>query len=76
MPEEESPARTTGSDVATFVKDTISQIKSGVTEAGGFISGVLEFELEVTERKTGEGSVGFKQFIKIGGKRKENLFKK
>ena len=66
---EEQTATSTGSDVSTFLKNTINQIKSGVGEAGGYISGLLEFELEITERKETEGSVGFKQFIKIGGKK-------
>ena len=72
MPEQ--PIDTTGSEVQTFIENTLNQIKEGVKKSGFVIKEGVDFDLEVTERKTGEGSIGFKQLIKIGGKKEgENV---
>lgn len=70
----EPPINTTGSEVQTFIENTLNQIKTGVEKSGFVIKESVDFDLEVTERKSGEGSVGFKQLIKIGGKKEgENV---
>lgn len=61
--------QTTGSEVQTFIEHTLNQIKEGVKKSGFKIKESVDFDLEVTERKEGEGSIGFKQLIKIGGKK-------
>lgn len=66
--------QTTGSEIQTFIENTLNQIKGGVEKSGFVIKECVNFDLEVTERKTGEGSIGFKQLIKIGGKKEgENV---
>jgi hypothetical protein len=70
----EPPINTTGSEVQTFIENTLNQIKEGVKKSGFIIKEGVDFDLEVTERKSGEGSIGFKQLIKIGGKKEgENV---
>jgi hypothetical protein len=61
--------QTTGSEIQTFVENTINEIYNGVKKCKFMITEPIRFELEVTERKEGEGSLGFKQFIRIGGKK-------
>ena len=63
--------QTTGSEVQTFIEHTLNQINEGVKKSGFTIKESVDFDLEVTERKEAGGSVGFKQFIKIGGKKEE-----
>jgi hypothetical protein len=66
--------QTTGSEVQTFIENTLNQISEGVKKSGFVIKEGVDFDLEVTERKSGEGSIGFKQLIKIGGKKEgENV---
>ncbi len=66
--------QTTGSEIQTFIENTLNQIEEGVEKSGFVIKESVDFDLEVTERKTGEGSIGFKQLIKIGGKKEgENV---
>jgi len=59
--------QTTGSEVQTFIENTLNQISEGVKKSGFVIKEGVDFDLEVTERITREGSIGFKQLIKIGG---------
>ena len=61
--------QTTGSEVQTFIESTLKQIKEGVKKSDFIIKESVDFDLEVTERKEKEGSIGFKQLIKIGGKK-------
>ncbi|MBU0959274.1 MAG: hypothetical protein KKB31_05005 [Nanoarchaeota archaeon] len=59
----------TGSEVQTFIENTLNQVKKGTENSGFKIAETVDFDLEVTERKEKGVGVGFKQFIKIGGKK-------
>lgn len=61
--------QTTGSEIQTFVENTLKEIYKGVKNSKFMIEEPVKFELEVTEKKEIEGSGGFKQFIRIGGKK-------
>ncbi len=69
MPEENSS--NIGSEVQTFIESTLNQIKNGTKNSGFKISETVDFDLEVTERKEKEAGAGFKQFVKIGGKKED-----
>jgi len=59
----------TGSEVQIFVENTLKEIYQGVKNSKFMIDESVKFELEVTERKETGASGGFKQFIRIGGKK-------
>ena len=61
--------QTTGSEVQTFVEKTLKEIYQGVKNSNFMIDESVKFELEVTEKKETGASGGFKQFIRIGGKK-------
>jgi len=67
MPEQ--PIDTTGSEVQTFIENTLNQIKEGVKKSGFRLKEGVDFELDVTEKKESGVSGGFKQFIQIGKKK-------
>ena len=61
--------QTTGSEIQTFVENTLKEVYAGVKNSKFILDEPVKFELEVTERKEIGGSGGFKQFIRIGGKK-------
>jgi len=66
----------TGSEIQAFVENTLKEIKTGTKNAGFLIDGSVNFNLEVTEKKEVEGGGGFKQFIRIGGKKEDESIQK
>lgn len=63
--------QTTGSEVQTFIENTLKEIYQGVKNSKFMIDEPVKFELEVTEKQEKEGSGGFKQFVRIGKKKEE-----
>ncbi len=61
--------QTTGSEIQTFVENSLKEIYQGVKNCNFMIEESVKFELEVTEKKETGASGGFKQFIRIGGKK-------
>ncbi len=61
--------QTTGSEIQVFVENTLKEIYKGVKNSKFMIDEPVKFELEVTEKKEIGGSGGFKQLIRIGGKK-------
>ena len=61
--------QTTGSEIQTFVENTLKEVRASVKNSKFKFVDPVRFELEVTEKKETEGSGGFKQFIRIGGKK-------
>lgn len=59
----------TGSEIQTFVEKTLKEIYQGVKNSNFMIDESIKFELEVTEKKESGATGGFKQFIRIGGKK-------
>ena len=60
---------TTGSEIQTFVQNTLNEIYKGIKNSKFKMIDPVKFELEVTEKKETGISGGFKQFIRIGGKK-------
>ena len=68
--------QTTGSEIQVFIENTLKEIKAGTKNAGFLIEGTVNFNLEVIEKKEVGGSGGFKQFIRIGGKKEDESIQK
>ena len=66
----------TGSEIQTFIENTLKEIKTGINNAGYVIDGAVNFNLEVTEKKEVEGVEDLNNSLKLEEKKKMNLFRR